>query len=82
MRDNYIVSRSQILEMTELLETLGLNARDLDDLVTDEKREEASEINAEGTDSQLTYLIGKISAEELEAKLRGNTPGATEMDFS
>jgi hypothetical protein len=77
---NYVVSGTQISELTSLLETLGLNARDLDDLVTEEKSDEAAEINAEGTDSQLNYLIGKISAEELEIKLRAGTPGATKLD--
>jgi len=34
--------------MTELMEQLGLNASDLDDLVVDEKHTEASDLNAEG----------------------------------
>jgi hypothetical protein len=78
---NYIVSNAQIAAMTELMEQLGLNARDLDDLVENEKHTEASDLNAEGIDSQLNYLIGRLSEEELEADLRKSIPGATSMEF-
>jgi hypothetical protein len=81
MLSNYVVSGSQVVAMTELLASLNLNARDLDDLVVEEKRDEAAVINSEGSDSQIVYLIGKISAEELENKLRGRTPGSTSLDF-
>ena len=78
---NYIVSGAQIAAMTELMEQLGLNASDLDYLVVDEKHTEASDLNAEGIDSQLNYLIGRLSEEELETVLRNIIPGATEMKF-
>jgi hypothetical protein len=78
---NYIVSGDQIEAVAELMEHLGLNARDLDDLVVMEKREEASDLNAEGMESQINYLIGRLSEEELETVLRNSIPGATAMEI-
>ena len=82
MRSSYIVSGTQVVEMTNLLERLRLNSSDLDDLVVDEKREEAREINCDGTDAQLEYLLQCIGADQLEVVLRAASPGATKLGFS
>ena len=65
-----------------LLERLGLNSSDLDDLLVDEKREEATELNAECVESQIDYRISRLGADGLETTLRAATPGETKLDFS
>lgn len=81
MRSSYIVSGSKVAEMTRLLERQGLNSSDLDDLVVDEKRDEAREINAECVESQIEYLISRLGADEFETVLRAAVPGATKLGF-
>jgi len=82
MRSSYIVSGARVVEMTKLLEWLKLNSSDLDDLVVDEKREEAREINCDSVDTQLEYLLGRLGADQLEVVLRAATPGVTKLGFS
>jgi hypothetical protein len=76
------VSDEQVEDMILLLAELGLNANDLDDLVVNEKMAEAAVTNSEGSSSQLEYLIGVLSEEELEKVLRQCVPGITKMEFN
>lgn len=57
-------------ELLGLLEELGLDSTDLDELVYEAKDQEAADLNNAGEEAQLAYLQTVLADDELRATLR------------
>ena len=76
---NSHVHSTAILAAARLLDDLGLDPRDIEDLVDAAKHDEACEINADGAEAQLAYLLSCHDPEDLATTLRALAPLKTPL---
>ena len=55
--------------MKQYAESVGLSEEGLDELVHDFKSGEAAQINNDGVDSQLEYLLDQVTVDELKEEI-------------
>jgi hypothetical protein len=63
------VSDRDLCDALAVFEKQALSAHDLDDFVNFEKENEAKEINIDGPEHQLRYLLGRLGRDEMQHRL-------------